>query len=195
MSERRCLVTGEVRDTRELLRFVAGPDDRVVPDVAGDLPGRGMWLCPRADYITRAVKKGLFSRSARRKLGADNDLAATASRLIRRRCLDYLGLARRSGEVSAGLEKVRAVLTAGRVAVLIAARDGAEQGHARLRVMAGEAIRVNQFDRHELGLALGRENVVHAALAPGRLADRFVTECARLASLEPIDRAADLTET
>ncbi len=194
MPERRCLVTGEVRDTRELLRFVAGPDDRVVPDVAGDLPGRGMWLRPRPDYIARAVRRGLFSRSARRELGADDDLAETARRLVRRRCLDYLGLARRSGEAFAGLGNVRAAITAGRVAVLIEASDGAEQGLARMRALAGDAARVSQFDRHELGLALGRESVVHAALAPGRLAVRFVTECARLACLESTDRTAASTE-
>jgi hypothetical protein len=39
----------------------------------------------------------------------------------------------------------------------------------------------------EMSLALGRENVVHAALSRGRLCDRFLAETKRLAGFRVSD--------
>ena len=41
---RKCIATGQVLPTAELIRFVVGPDGTVVPDLAAKLPGRGMWV-------------------------------------------------------------------------------------------------------------------------------------------------------
>src|SRR5580692_10481389 len=59
--ERRCIVTGEVMPQARLIRFVAGPAGEIVPDVAGNLPGRGLWLTARHDIVERAVAKRLFA--------------------------------------------------------------------------------------------------------------------------------------
>jgi predicted RNA-binding protein YlxR (DUF448 family) len=184
---RRCIVSGEVAETTALVRFVVDPDGTVVPDVGGDLPGRGMWLSSKREVLDTARTKGLFARAARTRVSVDEGLADLTERLLARRSLDTLGLARRAGHAVVGFEKVRALLGAGEAAVLIAARDAARDGKAKLRRLGTGVPEVGLFTVAELSLALGRENVVHAALSPSRLANRFLIETARLAGFRPSD--------
>lgn len=179
--ERRCLVTGEVRPRAELIRFVVSPEGRVLVDLEGGLPGRGMWLCARRDVVETACAKGLFAKAARRPVAVEPGLADALAERLARRCLDLLGLANRAGELVLGFEKVRALIERGRAKVLIAARDASPEGKRKLRARAGGAPLVEAFDCAQLSRALGRENVVHVALAPGRLAERFLAEATRYA--------------
>jgi uncharacterized protein len=186
--ERRCLVTQTVRPKSALVRFVIAPDGTVVPDVAGKLPGRGLWLTARRDIVTAAVTKRLFARAARQSVVVDDDLAERVAGLLALRCRDQIGLARRAGQAVMGFAKVAAALTAGRAAVLLAAADGAADGREKLRTLAPALPLVEQLSSAELGAAFGREHVVHAALAPGRMAEAFLGEAARLAGFRGADR-------
>ncbi len=188
---RRCIASGMLLDKSELLRFVVGPEGRVVPDLGGKLPGRGLWLLPRRDMIEKACRRNLFARAARAPVGVPEDLAEQVARAIRRRCLDLIGLARRAGLVTAGHQKVRSQLASGSAAVLVQAQDAARGGREKLAALArasgmiGPVLEV--FDAEELGQVLGRDSAVHVVLAPGDLTDRFVAEVARLASVTGSD--------
>jgi predicted RNA-binding protein YlxR (DUF448 family) len=167
-----------------MIRFVVGPEDRLVPDVAGKLPGRGIWVGARRELLQRAVAKQAFSRAARQSVVVDPDLPAQVDRLVERQCLDLLGLARRAGVAAAGFDKVEAMLRRGRVGALIAACDGAEDGRGKLRRLAPDAPLVTALSAASLAEAMGREGViVHAAIAEGKLAGRFVAASERLAGL------------
>jgi predicted RNA-binding protein YlxR (DUF448 family) len=178
---RRCILTGEVKDPAALVRFVISPEGRVTPDLAGKLPGRGLWLSASAAAVEEAARRGRFAHAARASVTADADLAERVGAGLAERCLSYLGLARRSGAVVTGFENVAEALRAGRVTMLIAAADGAPASRRRLQSLAGGDRPVELFSRAELSLALGRENVVHAALSPGRISACFASEAARLA--------------
>ena len=177
---RRCIATGEVKDKSQMLRFVVGPGDSLVVDPKGELPGRGIWLTPTRKAIDAAVKKRLFARSAKGPVRVEEDLSARIEAVLARSCLSLLGLGRRSGQVLNGFEKVRGELSARRVAILIVACDAAEGSREKIRRLAGGVPRVECFTVEELSLALGRENVVHAAFAHGGLARRFLAETERL---------------
>lgn len=180
---RRCIVTRDVLPKDTLIRFVIGPSGDVVPDVQGRLPGRGLWVRSERAVLSAAVAKNHFAKAARRTVDVPSDLVERTASLLRQRCLDHLGLARRAGRVVCGFEKVRDSLRLGRVGILVAARDGAEDGRAKLRATAGDLPTLTLFTATELSAALGRENVVHAALARGRLAERLLVDAARLAGL------------
>ncbi|MDX5360419.1 MAG: RNA-binding protein [Alphaproteobacteria bacterium] len=181
---RRCIVTGEIRPKTELIRFVAGPDGTVTPDIAGKLPGRGLWVTATRDALGQAVKRKAFARAAKAQVTVPDGLADLTARLLRDRCLALLGQARGAGLVTSGATLVAALLSgpqAGSVALVLHARDGAEDG---LRKIAGKARGVpllRVFTAEELGLALGRESVVHAALTRGGLTDRLLTDARRYA--------------
>ncbi len=190
-ARRRCIASGAELDKSELLRFVIGPGGSVVPDLGGKLPGRGLWLLPRRDMLDKACRRNLFARAARAPVGVPGDLAEQVARALRRRCLDLIGLARRAGLVTAGYQKVRSHLIAGRAAVLVQARDAALGGREKLAALArasglvGPA--VEMFDAEELGRVLGRDSAVHVVLAPGGLTDRFIAEAARLEAVTGSD--------
>ena len=152
-----------------------------MPDVAGKLPGRGLWLTPGRDILAMAVTKRLFARAARQPVIVDDDLAERVEALLAERCRDQIGLARRAGQAVMGFAKVEAALAQGKAAVLLAAADGAADGRGKLRTLAPELPLVEQLTGAELGAAFGREHAVHAALAPGRIAQALVADAARLA--------------
>lgn len=181
---RRCIATGVVRPKAELIRFVVGPDGLVVPDLAGRLPGRGLWVAADGAALRRAIDKSLFSRAARETLRVPADLADRVEALLHKNCIDLIGMARRAGQAVAGYEKVHAWLAEGRTRVLLAAADGAADGRARLAALAA-AVRpaprlLEMFSADALGMAFARDRMVHAAVARGGLADRLVAEAARL---------------
>ena len=153
-----------------MIRFVLDPAGRVVPDVDGRLPGRGMWLSADRNVLNKALAANLFARAARARVQVAADLADQVERLLVGRALDCLGLARRAGQVAMGFDQVRACLRSSSAAVLIAAADGAADGRRKLRQLAPDLPVITAFSRAELGAALGREGIVHAAVAPGGLA-------------------------
>jgi hypothetical protein len=178
---RRCIVTGETRPRYELVRFVADPEGRILPDPAGKLPGRGLWLTARRDIVALAVAKRLFARAARAGVTVDDGLADRVERLLAARCCEVLGLARRAGQAVTGFVKVRTLAAGNGAAVLVEAADGGGDSRGKLEALAPRAPVVDLLTCAELSAALGREHVVHAALMPGRLASTFIAETARLA--------------
>lgn len=184
-SLRRCLVTGDVLPREKLMRFAIGPGDEIVPDVENDLPGRGLWLTARREIVEVAAAKGLFARAARRPVSVPSDLADRVDRLLSRRCLNFLGLARRSGAVAAGYDAVTDWLRQGKAAILFTASDSAEGGGSKVLRLGRAAVPGLQvialFVATELGEALGRDRNVHVAVTPGRMTPRLVAACKRLA--------------
>lgn len=186
--ERRCILCGTCRPRCGMIRLVLSPDDIIVPDLAEKLPGRGLWICADRRAVdaasdARRLEKAV-ARSLRRRLPSRAiapDLAERIDRLLTRRVQDRLGLARRAGHIVTGFEKVAAGLRAGRADILLEATDAAEDGCRKLRALAAPAVDIVRcLTRDEMGLALGRGNVVHAALAPGGGADAFLRDLRRL---------------
>lgn len=186
--ERRDLVTHEVMDESRLIRFVAGPDGQVVPDLGRKLPGRGLWVEASRASIETAVKKNGFTRAAKTKLTAPADLADVVERLFVRRCLDQLGLARREGVLISGFEKSAANIRSGKAAWVVEAADGSADGRGKILALARHqtAKVCGAFTVDDLSLALGLENAIHAVLLAGGRADRWTIEVERLAGFRPL---------
>ena len=189
--ERRDLVTHQAMDESRLIRFVAGPDGMVAPDLGRKLPGRGMWVEASRASVDAAVKKNLFSRSAKAPLKPTADLSDTVETLLFRRCLDQLGLARREGVLISGFEKSAVAIRSGKAAWLIEAADGSSDGRGKLAALARhQTTKVcGAFSADDLSLALGLENAIHGVLLRGGRADRWTIEVERLAgfrSLRPV---------
>jgi uncharacterized protein len=179
--ERRCIVEGEVKPVSQLIRFAVSPQGDIVPDLDATLPGRGLWVSAQRLAVDEAVKKRRFAKAAKAQVRAEADLADLVETRLRAKCLDLLGLARRSGDLITGFEKVKAELATGNAVVLLAATDGAADGREKLSRLAMDLPVVTLFDVADMSLALGRENVVHAVLSSGGLAERFLKETTRLA--------------
>lgn len=181
-SERKCIATGETEPKQGLIRFVMGPDGQVVPDVLGKLPGRGVYISSSHAALDAAVKKKLFARGFKTQVQLAADLPQEVERQIVRRVIELISMARKSGDAVAGYEKVKDWLYKEDARVLIQASDGSGRGKSKLSTpYKGKFIGCLTAD--ELGMAFGRQTVIHAALASGGLSKRVVDEAQRLQGL------------
>ena len=178
--ERRDLASRESGDARKMVRFVVDPERRLVPDLAGRLPGRGYWVKADTASLARALKKRVFDHRAGGRVTVPADLPDLVERLLVQRCLDAVGLARRAGDLVSGFDQVQASLAGGPCGVLLEASDAGPHGRQKLRAKQGDGPVVDLFTRVELGRALGRDAVVHAWIRNGRLATRLLADAAKL---------------
>jgi predicted RNA-binding protein YlxR (DUF448 family) len=180
--DRLCIATRSVRPVDDLIRFVAGPDG-LVPDLKRKLPGRGVWVTARRQTVLDAVRRGAFKRSLKSDVSVPADLADLVERLMRRAALDALAIAQKAGEVVSGFAKTEAAITKGEVAALLHASEASPDGLAKLAAalkrrhggVPENLPRIHSFASADLDLALGRANVVHAALLAGRAGETFLT--------------------
>lgn len=190
-SERKCLVTGEVRPKDDLIRFVAAPDNTVIPDLAQNLPGRGLWVTAERAAIVTAARKNLFSKAAKTSVSADPDLADHVAWLLRKRCLEFLGLARRAGIAVLGQPQVEAALKSGKLALLLIADDASQTIENRHQVTEN-----HRLTRNELGAALGHDQIVYTGLKTHPLTGKLAAELARLEKIaEPQTQSHTGNET
>lgn len=185
---RQCIASRAVKPVGEMLRFVVAPDGQVVPDIHARLPGRGAWVTARRAALAEAMKKKAFGRAFKGKGRADPALPELVERLLEKDALGALALANKAGRVVAGNAKVIEALQSGKVAVLVHASDAAPDGAGKLDALArriaeargGEIARVDGMTGVQLDLALGRANVVHAALLAHPTSAGFLARMRRL---------------
>lgn len=185
--ERRCIATGDTAPKAGLIRFVVGPDQTIVPDVAGKLPGRGIWVSADRRALEKAAKKGLFKRAAGAPVRVPESLVADVEAALVQRLVGRLSVARKAGQAVAGATKVRDWLSKDVVACLVQAADGSEREKRKMRPPEGPDSRFEVLTAAEIGLSFGREHVIHAALAAGGLADSFREDAMRLSGVRDLD--------
>jgi len=177
--DRKCIATGEIQPKYGLVRFVVGPDNQVYPDILGKLPGRGMYVAADRAALEQAVSKKLFTRAAKKQVTVQDDLVDEVEKQLARRVVELISLQRKGGRAVAGYEKVKSWLQTEEAQVLIQATDGSERGKTKLSTPHyGQYI--GWLTADELGLAFGRQTVIHGALASGGLTLRVVEEAQRL---------------
>jgi uncharacterized protein len=186
LPERTCILTRELREPHDLIRFVLSPDGEIVPDLKRSLPGRGAWLCADRASVEAAAKRKLFARAFKAETQPAGELGALTERLLLRDALGSLSIANKAGAVTLGFMKVEAAIGSGKTAAVLFATDGAEDGKRKIRQAIdrrpGEAPAITQislFSSADLSLCLGRENVIHGALSAVRATESFVEKCRR----------------
>ena len=184
--ERRCVATGESMASSSLIRFGISPDGVVTPDVLGRLPGRGVYVSADRAALDKAVAKRLFARGLKQQVTIPEGLTQTVEDLLVRRVVDLLSMARKSGQAVSGYEKVKGWLDKEEARVLLQASDGSGRGKSKLSTPHFGRY-IGWLTADELGMAFGRQTVVHAAVASGGLAKRVVEEAHRLKGVRNTD--------
>jgi uncharacterized protein len=184
-TERMCAVTRAVRPIDELIRFVVAPSGEVIADLKRKLPGRGLWVSASHKAVAEAVRRNHFGKGFKRDVRVSPTLAADTENLLVRGAVEALAMAAKAGQVVAGFGKVEGALQARQAVALIHAADGAPDGirklDAILRQNAAKAAESPEFPvigvltSEQLDLALGRSNVIHAALLAGAAGKTFLS--------------------
>jgi uncharacterized protein len=183
--ERFCVATRTARPVADMIRFVVGPDGEVVPDIKSKLPGRGLWVTACRDALDDAVKRRVFSRGFKREVRVPPDLPERTEGLLMRSALEALAMAGKAGLVLAGFAKAEAALQRDDAVALLHASEAAPDGVRKLdtamrrRPDAPDAV-IRTLSSAQLDLALGRSNVIHAALLAGSESDTFLARMTRL---------------
>ncbi len=185
---RLCAVSRVQKPPEELIRFVAGPDGKIVPDLARRLPGRGVWVDATREAVAEAVRRKAFAKSLKQNVSVPADLPDLVERLLQKRLAEAISLANKAGLLVAGFAKVEELIEAGQAVALIHAADAAADGVGKLdrkfKALRGPndtpATIVRELAGAELSLAMGRPNVIHAAAAEGGASQRLIEEARRL---------------
>jgi uncharacterized protein len=182
---RMCAVTRQVRPIDELIRFVVSPSGEVIPDLKRKLPGRGLWVSASHQAVAEAVRRNQFNKGFKRDVRAMPALVSDTEALLVRGVIEALAMAAKAGQVVSGFSKVEGALTLRQARALIHASDGAADGIRKLDAVArqnagnGEESRefpvVTALTSEQLDLALGRSNVIHAALLAGPASKTFLS--------------------
>ncbi|HEV3183458.1 MAG TPA: RNA-binding protein [Xanthobacteraceae bacterium] len=193
--ERLCIVAREVKPVADMIRFVIGPDGAVVPDLKRRLPGRGVWVSANRKAVAEAVGRRAFARGFKADVRVAPDLPGTVEHLMERAALDALGIVHKAGRVAVGFSRVESALADEAVVALVHAADAGREGARKIASAArrhlgekanGLAV-VEVFTAAQLDLALGRPNVVHAALLAGPASDGFLARYRSLERFRTID--------
>lgn len=184
---RQCLVTRQSLPKAEMIRFVLGPDDVVVPDLRTKLPGRGVWVTARHETIKTACDKGLFARGFKQKVGECEGLADLVAEQLEKTCLSALSMSRKAGQIVTGFAKVEASIAQKPLIGLIHAADAAEDGQKKLAQVVRrfygreeKIVVIRHFSAEALSTALGLGNVVHAVLLTGSASETFLQQAVKL---------------
>jgi predicted RNA-binding protein YlxR (DUF448 family) len=186
-----CAVTRQVQPIDELIRFVLSPSGEVIADLKRKLPGRGLWVSLSRATVDEAVRRGVFARSFKKPVQVSPALAADTETMLVRGVAEALAMAGKARQVVSGYAKTEAALEAGEAVALIHASDGANDGIRKLDAKLAALSRENPekavnlpvvraLTTDELDLALGRSNVVHAALLAGPASKTFLARCQTL---------------
>jgi predicted RNA-binding protein YlxR (DUF448 family) len=187
-AERFCAATSTVRPVGEMIRFVVSPDGLAVADLKRRLPGRGIWITATRQALRTAIARKVFGRGFKRDVRLAPDMIEATERLMEQGALAALAIAHKAGKVAIGFAKTEAALGRARIVALVHAADAASDGarkldaslRRRLDLDAAKIAVIDTFTSAQLDLALGRSNVVHAALLAGRESDTFMARAGLL---------------
>lgn len=180
--ERKDIVSGKVMDGNELLRFTVTPDNQVIPDFKKRLPGKGVYVACSLSALKTAVAKNLFAKAFKKNVKANAELVELVEKILRKKGLESINLAKKAGDLLTGFEKVREALGKGKAAFLLEAKDAGADGHEKM-LSAAKGLEVFVlYDVEELDQALDRVNTVHAAILKGEMSKMVYNDLKRLNS-------------
>jgi predicted RNA-binding protein YlxR (DUF448 family) len=192
-----------------MVRFVLRPDGVVTPDIQGKLPGRGAWVSSDRTSLEKVIALKGFNRGFKGKALIEGNLVELTERLLERRVLGLITMARKASLIAMGNDQVQSMAREAAIAFRIEASDGSKDGRSKIRTLAKamnreqelpDPIVVGCFTADQIGQALGREAIVHAAIRPSKLAKSLKVDVARLSGFRELipldwpDRAHELRE-
>jgi predicted RNA-binding protein YlxR (DUF448 family) len=188
-SQRRCIATREILPKEAMIRFVVDAEGVVTPDLKARLPGRGLWVKAERAALKNAIERNMFAKAAKSMTIVPGDLFDRVMALAEREVFELMGLAKRSGQLVAGFEKVQGALRQGNVRLLIEAKEAAADGSMKLARLAGPGVDIcAPLEAARLAAALGRDRAVHAAVMNSGLAERLAQAITRLDGLAAPDQ-------
>ena len=177
---RKCIASGKVLKKQHLLRFVALPNNTIVPDFKKRLPGKGIYVSVSKNMLHKALANNLFSKALKQKLKPIENLEQMVEEILRTSSLQAISLARKAGFMISGLDKVSDAIKKNRVEFLLEASDAGAYGTEKISRLAGDTPIYRLFTTEELDKALDKTNTVHCAFLKSAMSNAVSREFDRL---------------
>lgn len=190
MNDRTCIVTRQSEPAEAMIRFVALPDGVLVPDVKGNLPGRGAWIKASRAILQEALRRKAFERNLKCDVIISDGLTELVDQLLLKNALQSLSLARKAGLVVSNGQKVVEAIRMGKVAMVLHAAEAAEDGKRKIAqaIFAAKEQEkenvpvISSFTGDDLSLAFGDTHVIHVGVLKGAGAKSFTQRAQKLLS-------------
>lgn len=180
--ERKDIVSGKVMESEALLRFTVAPDNQVIPDFKKRLPGKGVYVACSLSALKTAVAKNLFAKALKKNVKVSGELISLVEKILRKKGLESISLAKKAGSLVTGFEKVREALSRGKAAFILETKDAGADGHEKMLAAAKGLEVFVLYDVEELDQALDRVNTVHTAVLKGEMSKLVYNDLKRLNS-------------
>lgn len=168
---RKCIVTGEIKEKSQLLRFVCAPDRQIVPDFYKKLSGKGVYVSNSYQALEQAIRKNLFSKSLHKNARISPNLLQIVENVLHKNALNAISLAKKAGQVVIGLDKVLSALKTEQVAFVLEAQDAGEDGQKKLKHLVENISVYRLFTIDELDKTLDKGNTVYLAFLESKTAE------------------------
>ena len=166
---RKCIVSGEIKEKSQLLRFVRTPDNQIIPDLNKKLPGKGIYVSNSYVLLKQVVEKCLFAKVLKKNVKVNKDLLQTVENVLHKNAVSAISLAKKAGDVVIGLDKVLEALKADQVSFLLEATDAGQDGVKKLQKYTESMLTYRLFSIEELDKALDKVNTVYLAFLEGKM--------------------------
>ncbi len=180
-TQRTCISCRQVKDKKQLIRYVVAPDGAILVDYRQRLPGRGAYTCPSLECLQDAVKTNAFQRSYKGKCNSISfaELQRLLQIAIDQKIIGLIGMARKSGQITAGtnavIEKMR---KSNSLALIILAEDISASIGSKIEalIQKNKIYGVRLYTKQAIGQLLGKEERSAIAIPAGKLADSMLVE-------------------
>jgi len=159
-----------------MIRVVRLPEGAVVIDEGGRVSGRGAYVCPEPECVTLCLKKRLLEKSLKcvipelvkvrlKELGhVPEGVTDLEESVLKKEIFSTLSLARKSGELLIGQDRVLESLDAGNVLSVLLSNDHSENLLRSLELRSATLYVLKDTGRLELGHLLGLRQAQVVAL-------------------------------
>jgi predicted RNA-binding protein YlxR (DUF448 family) len=175
-SVRKCIVSGEVMEKEQLIRFVNSPDNIIIPDFKNRLGGKGVWVEAKKSILAKAIEKNSFAKALKTKIKVDKTLLEMVEKAYLKKGLDYISFAKKAGVLITGFEKVKEIIIKDKILFLIEAKDSDGDGKSKMLKIASKLPIFELYKTEELDKALNKINTVHIAIRKSEMGNSVYKE-------------------
>ncbi len=179
--QRTCIACRQMKNKKQLVRYVVAPDRSVLVDYRQRLPGRGTYTCMSKQCLLDAVKRNSFQRNFKGQCRSVDATALTQQLIaaVDQKITSLIGMSRKSRQLIAGSNAVIETLKKGSsLALIIIATDISDTIGKKIAALAlrEDIYTVCLYDKQKIGQLLGKEERSVIAVQNGLLADSLLNE-------------------
>ena len=164
LETRKCILSGETKPKSELLRFVVLEKGRLVPDFDKKLSGKGIYLSNSKHVIETVVNSPKINKIFHKQVKAELNLPDIIEKILADKGLSALNLARKSGNLVLGFEKIKEQIIKDKVAFVIEATDAGSDGKKKMSELGAKIEILSIYNSAAFEKAFNREMVVYLAV-------------------------------